>query len=250
MFARSEAVNYLRETVSRRQLAVAAALLAGLAACSYRGDIDNPMTIKATWISYLNGDDIRAACTEGAPLSYRLVYNSDYDVQLRSYEVIDDGAGGATLTARVQGPSGLVVNEATFSDPLGFARWTKRERHLDATQQDALDAALEASGAFAPAPQGLQLLSKETYWITSLCRDGAYYFNAWRFPSDRYDAITFDEMLFSFDETGVAVRAPVAVSSTAAAMANVPRRRESRDERGNFFLVKVGVNGFAGRLAF
>ncbi|MGD1876264.1 MAG: hypothetical protein ACFB13_02055 [Kiloniellaceae bacterium] len=243
-------MKHRRETVSRRQLAVAATLLAGLAACSYRGGIDDPATIKATWISYLNGDDIRAACTEGAPLSYRLVYNSDYDVQLRSYEVTGDRAGGATLTARVQGPSGLVVNEATFSNPLGFARWTKRERHLDAARRDALDAALEASGAFAPAPQGLQLFSKETYWITSLCRDGSFHFNAWRYPSDRYDAITFDEMLFTLDETGIAVRAPVAVPSTAAAKANAPRRWESSDERGNYFVVKVGENGFTDRLAF
>jgi len=250
MFAGKMAVKHRCETVWRRPLALAAALLAGLAACSYRGDIDNPTTIKATWISYLNGDDIRAACVEGAPLSYRLVYNSDYDVQLRSYEVKGDGAGGALLTARVQGPSGLVVNEVTFSDPLAFARWTKSERRLDAAQLEALDAALEASGAFAPAPQGLQLFSKETYWITSLCRDGVFHFNAWRYPSDRYDAITFDKQLFALDETGVAVRAPVAVPSTAAAKANVPRRRESSDERGNYFLVKVGENGLTDRLAF
>ncbi|WP_340117309.1 hypothetical protein [Pelagibius sp. 7325] len=237
-----------REAGRRQQLAVAAALLAGLTACSYRGGIDNPATIKTTWISYLNGDDIRAACTEGAPLSYRLIYNSDYDVQLRSYEVAGDGAGGATMTARVQGPSGLVVNEAIFSDSLGFARRIERERPLDAAQRDALDAALEASGAFAPAPRGLQLFSKETYWITSLCRDGTFHFNAWRYPSDRFDAISFDELLFALDDTGIAVRAPVAVPSTAAA--NVPRRRESSDERGNYFLVKVGDNGFTDRLTF
>jgi len=241
-------MKHRRETVGRRQLVVAAALLAGLAACSYRGGIDNPVPIKATWISYLNGDDIRAACTEGAPLSYRLVYTSDYDVQLRSYDVSGDGAGGATLTARVHGPSGLVVNEAIFSGSLGFARRIERERPLDAAQRDALDAALEASGAFAPAPQGLQLFSKETYWVTSLCRDGTFHFNAWRYPSDRFDAISFDEMLFALDDTSIAVRAPVAVPRTAAA--NVPRRRESSDECGNYFLVKVGDNGFTDRLAF
>lgn len=243
-------MKHCREPVRRRQLAVAAALLAGLAACSYRGGIENPATIKATWINYLNGDDIRAACTEGAPLSYRLVYNSDYDVQLRSYEVTGVDAGGAMLTARVEGPSGLVVNQAIFSDPLGFGRPTKRERPLDAAQLDALDAALEASGAFAPAPQGLQLFSKETYWITSLCRDGTFHFNAWRYPSDRYDAITFDEILFALDETGIAVRAPVAIPATAVARANVPRRRQGSDERGNYFLVKVGENSFTDRPVF
>ena len=76
------------------------------AACTYRGDIDDPTTIKATWFSYLNGDDIRARCSESSGLRYRLIYNADYDEQLRSYEVIGDGAGGieaGTLISRVHG---------------------------------------------------------------------------------------------------------------------------------------------------
>src|SRR3546814_7902105 len=80
------------------------------------------MTIKATWLSYLNGDDMRAACVEGAPLQYRLIYNADYDEQLRSYEVTgtpgsDGDAGGGRLVVRVLGSSGIAVNEMTFSDP-------------------------------------------------------------------------------------------------------------------------------------
>jgi len=172
-----------RRTGTRLLAAVACGAVAALAACTYRGDIDNPATLKATWYSYLNGDDIRAACIEGAPPRYRLIYNADYDEQLRSYEVTGKGTGGAQLTVRVLGQSGLVVNELTFSDPLGFARWTKSEIPLDAAQLATLDGALQASGAFAPAPEGLQLFSKETYWISTLCRDGLFYFNAWRYTS-------------------------------------------------------------------
>ncbi|MGF1630090.1 MAG: hypothetical protein ACFCUT_11525 [Kiloniellaceae bacterium] len=230
---------------------MAALLACGLlAACAYRGDIDNPTTLKATWLSYLNGDDIRAACGEGAPLRYRLIYNADYDEQLRSYELVGDGAAGAHLTARVLGPSGLVVNQMTFSDPLAFTRWTKSETRLDAAGLATLDSALAASGALAPAPRGLQLFSKETYWISNLCRDGVFHFNAWRFPSERYEAITFDTRLFALDETGIAVREPVAVPLGASARANVPRRRDSDDLHGNYFNVKVGENGLTERLAF
>jgi hypothetical protein len=231
-------------------------LAAGLAAaCTYRGDIDNPATIKATWLSYLNGDDMRAACVEGAPLQYRLIYNADYDQQLRSYEVIgaqsdNGGSGGARLVARALGPSGLVVNEMTFEDPLAFARWKRSEAPLGASVVERLDAALEASGAFAPAPKGLQLFSKETYWISNLCRDGVFYFNAWRFPSDRFDAISFDALLFALDETGVPVREPVAVRVGTSAKLNAPRRQESDDTRGNYFNVKVGENGLTDRLMF
>src|SRR3546814_11799868 len=111
------------------------------------------MTIKATWLSYLNGDDMRAACVEGAPLQYRLIYNADYDEQLRSYEVTgtpgsDGDAGGGRLVVRVLGSSGIAVNEMTFSDPLAFARWTRSEAPLGASVVARLNAALEASGAF------------------------------------------------------------------------------------------------------
>jgi len=225
---------------------LACALLAG---CSYQGNIDNPLTLKATWFSYLNGDDIRAGCTEGSGRRYRLVYNADYDEQLRSYEVADDGAGGAMLVARVQGPSGLVVNNISFSDPLGWARWTKSVTALSAQDVGRLDAALEESGALAAPPQGLQLFSKETYWISILCRDGMVSFNAWRFPSDRYEAITFDDLLFALDGTGVEVRAPQAVPVGASARASVPRRQESSDARGSFFNVKVGDDGLIGYTA-
>lgn len=241
----------------RRALCPAAGMLtvvlpALLAACSYQGDIDNPATIKATWFSYLNGDDIRAACSEGGGRRYRLVYNADYNEQLRSYEIVGDGDGdgGATLIARVQGASGLRVSRLRLADPLGWVRWTKSVAALSLDQAAGLDAALEASGAFAPAPSGLQLFSKETYWISSLCRDGKFFFNAWRFPSDRYRAVTFDDVLFSLDDTGVAVRAPVAVPPGASAKANVPRIRQAEDETGSFFNVKVGENGLTSRPAF
>lgn len=221
-----------------------------LAACSYRGDIDNPATLKATWFSYLNGDDIRAACREGSGRRYRLVYNADYNEQIRSYEIFDEGARGATLIARVQGPSGLRVSQLRLSDPLGWARWTKSVTPLSLDAAARLDAALEASGAFGPAPSGLRMFSKETYWISSLCRDGTFYFNAWRFPSDRYEAITFDALLFSLDDTGVALRAPVAVPPGASAKAQVPRVRDAEDVTGSFFNVQVGENGLTHRPAF
>ena len=215
-----------------------------VAACSYQGDIDDPL------FSYLNGDDIRAACVLGSPARYRLIYNADYDEQLRSYEVTGTPGGGAMLTARVLGASGLVVNRISFADLMGWARWTKSETTLSAEQLGSLDAALERSGAFDPAPAGLRLFSKETYWVSNLCRDGVFSFNAWRYPSQRYYALLFHEVLFSLDETGVAVREPVAVPLGASARASVPRRQQSIDERGNYFNVKVGDNGLTDRVAF
>ena len=233
----------------RPVLAFTAILSLGLAACTYRGDIDNPATIKATWFSYLNGDDIRETCVEGAAPRYRLVYNADYNEQIRSYEVTSDGAGGAGLTVRVQGRSGLNASRLTLSDPLGWARWTTSQMALDEAALNRLDKALAESGAFESAPTGLRLFSKETYWVSSLCKDGVFHFNAWRFPSARFDAITFDALLFERDATEIAVRPPRAVSPGERSDARKPRNRQSDDETGSFFNLQVGENGLAGNLA-
>lgn len=221
-----------------------------LAACAYRGDVDNPATTKATWVSYLNGDDIRSACGEGGALHYRLIYNADYDKQLRSYDLIGDGADGAVLTARVQGPSGLLVNnKLDLRDPLKGYRWQKSQAVLDGAALERLNQALQSSGAFEPAPAGLQLFSKETYWVSSLCRDGVFYFHAWRFPSDPFEEITFDAVLFDHDRTEVAVRPPQAIPPGQRFNVDSPRRRQTSDERGSTFNLKVGETGLEGYLA-
>ena len=134
-----------------------------LAGCAYRGGIDQPFTLKATWFSYLNGDDIRAACGPGAEPWFRLVYNGAYDEQLRAYEVVGDGAGGAHLVVRVLNGPGLDLTKLSFSDPQAVARWTKARDRLDGAGLAAVEAALEASGAFESAPDGLRLASEQFY---------------------------------------------------------------------------------------
>ena len=229
-----------------RRLAVLSGLV--LAACTYRGEIDTPATIKATWFSYLNGDDIRAACAEGAGDSYRLIYNADYNEQIRSYEVVGDEGDGARLTVRVQGRSGLVLEEFRLADPLAWMSWKTSRASLDAQTLGQLERALEQSGAFRPAPAGLRLHSRETFWVASLCRDGVFSFNAWRFPSARFDEVAFDEILFGHDATEVAVREPRAVLP-GDRRPESPRQRQGNDRSGSTFNLLVGENGLAGHLA-
>src|SRR5581483_11340747 len=85
-----------------------------LAGCAYHGNsetnLDNPAVQKFAWFSYLDGHDIRQSCaTLGpkAPAQYRLVYNGQYDQQLRTYEIDVAPSGGATLLARAKGPTNL-----------------------------------------------------------------------------------------------------------------------------------------------
>ncbi|MHA1153695.1 MAG: hypothetical protein ACTSQ7_13705 [Alphaproteobacteria bacterium] len=235
-----------RSAPLRVTLKAAAALglslvLVVLAGCTYRGEIDRPITFKATWFSYLNGDDIRAACVPGAEPWYRLVYNGAYDEQLRAYEVVGDGAGGAHLVARVLEGRGFDLRKASFSDPQAMARWTKARDRLDSSGLVALEAALEASGAFAAAPAGLWLASEQFFWIVALCRDGEFHFNVWRYPSEGYARLRFPDELLRRDGTGIAVNPPRKVSGVV---------RWHRDTRRNGsptnFDLTIGENGLAG----
>jgi hypothetical protein len=170
--------------LGRLQAAVRVLLLglcaSTLFACTYRGGVDEPVTRRFTWFSYLNGDDIRASCAATGEPSYRLVYNGSYEEQLRSYEVVGDGAGGAFFKARVMTGSGIDVTKLSPRDPLGPGRWRISEVRLNKSELAALEAALVASGVFEPAPAGLRLVSHQFYWISSACQDRTFHFNAWR----------------------------------------------------------------------
>ena len=214
-----------------------------LAGCAYRGGIDQPVTLKATWFSYLNGDDIRAACVPGAEPWYRLVYNGAYDEQLRAYEVVGDGAGGGHLVARVQEGRGLDLTKLSLGDPQAMARWTTARDRLDAAGLGAVEAALEASGAFEAAPAGLWLASEQFYWIAALCRDGRFHFNAWLYPSEGYARLRFPGALLRHDGTGIAVNPPRKV-------VGIVRNRREPKWNGNptNFDLTIGENGLAGQV--
>ena len=209
-----------------------------LAGCTYRGAIDQPVTLKLTWFSYLNGDDIRRACAPGAPDSYRLVYNGSYNEQLRSYEVAGDGSGGGYYTARVMRGGGLRLSQFTLSNPQAVAGWTVSRTHLTPARMAALTAALAQSGAFAGAPAGLRMASEQFYWTSAACRGGAFYFNAWLYPSERFDRLTFPDILFGDDRTGLAVNVPRDIPPIERGGSNT-----GMGERDLHFGLEVGDNG-------
>ena len=225
----------------RRDLGLALLALGVLAGCAYEGAIDQPVTIKATWFSYLNGDDIRSACTDGAPSWYRLVYNGNYDEQLRTYEVVTDGTGGAYYKARVQTGAGLDLTKFSFDGLQGMAGWTTVQTRLIPVDLAALERALEASDAFGPAPVGLRMASEQFYWVASLCRDGRFHFNAWLYPSARAAGLRFPQVLLGHDGTGIAVNPPREVAGIERV------RRTVKGEGGpQHFDLEVDENGFKG----
>lgn len=228
---------------TRRIAPLAAVLVAGLAACTYSGRSEDPVSRKLTWFSFLNGDDIRRRCgTSAQEWELRLVYNGNYDTQLRSYHIVADGAGGAFVNARATPKTYGKVNVLSLDDPLAAVRWAGSQTRLDAEARAELDGRLRASGLYGPTPTGLRLPSWGWYWTATVCTDGEVHYNAWLYPSKRWAEQDFREILAPYDDTGVAFTEPV-----KAVEARV-QQRSQYDEKGSRirFTMHVGDNGLKG----
>jgi hypothetical protein len=208
----------------------------GLAGCAYRGGVDEPITRRASWFSYLDGGGLRETCGPGTIDRYRLVYNGRYTEQLRSYEVTGDGAGGAILVSRALDEANLVT--LRLDDLQAPWRWKRSESRLSPAEMQEFIGRLGQSGLFDEAPEGLRLDSWKFYWVASGCRDGVFQFSAWVHPSPRWDALAFPELLFARDGTGVAVNPPRPVSVAEGAFARGPV-----DERGTTTRFSLQVDG-------
>lgn len=187
-------------------LASVIGIAAAVLGCTYRGNIDNPVVRKAAWFSYLDGTDIRTACGEGAPESFRLVYNARYEEQVRSYEVTADGTGSAYLVTRSRGRANAF--KVSLDDPFAPWRWRQSETQLSPAEYREFLGLLEKSGQFAGAPVGLRLFSGDFYWVGSACRSGVFTYHAWLYSKDGFAAVRFADFLFSRDRTEIAVNPP------------------------------------------
>ncbi len=234
----------VKQRLRQRRLLGAACLvgLGLLSACAYRGGIEQPLIQKFAWFSYLNGDDIRAACGPGAPSQYRLVYNGQYHRQVRSYEILAaGGGGGAAYTARVQGAAGIHFSGLSLANLDSFGGWTTARARLEAPDLAELERALHDSAAFSPPPSGMNLASEEFFWIFVGCREGKVVFNAWRSGDGRFAALSFPALLLRHDATGVAVNPPRDVGPIERGMrGNRPANPAPR------FDLAIGANGLLG----
>ena len=211
-----------------------------VAGCAYRGDVDNPVVRKVAWFSYLDGADIRSGCAEGAPDSFRLVYNARYEEQLRSYEITADGTGGAYLVARAKAPANAF--DISLDDVLAPWRWKKSEMRLSPDQYQRFLMLIEESGQFAGAPSGLRLFSGDFYWVGSACRNGVFAYDAWLYSRDEFREVRFADFLFSHDQTGLAVNPPRRIPANE--YLTPPGRQEDRNEIR--FWLQVRENGLGG----
>lgn len=193
----------------RLALLIAAAgslLLTG--ACAYHGETGNPVARNLTWFSYLNGDDIRQQCAAGGADRYRFVYNGIYTEQVRSYDVMSDaGDADPVLQVQVLGRRGQ-VGRIPLDSPSGvFAPWSGHVEtvHMRAVDVQNLRAAMQAGGVFRPLTKRLELSSDAFYWVVTACTGGTVSFNAYLWPSTRFEQAAFPNLLFAWDPTGIPV---------------------------------------------
>ena len=186
-------------------------LVLALAACTYRPGADNPVANSLTWFSYAGAGDIRADCRPGAADRMRLIYNGDYDEQVRTYDITvlaaDNSSVGGTLEVRVRVPVDL-SRGIILSSLIGPTQAKRQPVRIGPNELADLRRALGDSGLTRPAPDGLRLDSNEFYWLASVCIDGRFTVNAWKHPSPRFEALSFPAVLLKHDPTGIALNPP------------------------------------------
>ena len=209
---------------SRCLALLAVVALAAVSACSYEGGgINNPLTRKFEWLSYLAGDDIRAACASGAPDRFRVIYNGVWKEQVRVYEL--GLTGPHQLDVHVIGPGNLLSIMA--EDPLAPWRGTNAAVPLTDEQYGTLTRNLASSGAYASPQQALTLSSTDFYWTVASCHAGTFHLTAWLYPSEAFNRLTFPQWLQALDRTGIPFNPPrpwTEVASTPLGTADNPVR--------------------------
>jgi hypothetical protein len=213
-----------------------------LAACTFTGG-DNPVQRKFSWFDYVDGGDIRRSCGPGAPERYRFVYNGIYIEQVRTYDLVAEG-DGAFMRVRVLGPASVSQWTATAAgDLLAPWRGTTKTARLSPRKAEQLRRAMAGDGVFDGAPKGLELSSDGFYWTVAACHDGGFHFNAYRWPSDRYEAAAFPVLLAAWDPTDIPVNPPRKVTSEEIHRYRGPT---DVDEPRLQFTLRVGDNGLWG----
>jgi hypothetical protein len=171
-------------------LAAAAALV--LSGCASLGPAEEADARKLTWFSYVNGEDLRAQCSEDRPDRYRLIYNSKANAQLRTYEVqatgdTSEGGGGALVEARIIPAEALSRRDP--EDTLETGQTASLKLYLSPDQFEQLTTKLAASGVFSGSSMEFRTQTGGVFWLASGCHEGSYFLTAFSNPSDRFENI-------------------------------------------------------------
>lgn len=190
---------------------VLATLVTGLlAGCTTDGEIDNPAQRRATWFSFLSGDDIAAECEASGRERYRLTYIADREIQVRVYDIDADVTPTPQLRTRVlQVAASEWFPVPLFEDPSRPFRpydfvTSLSDDDLNAVREDLL----KAGWSTEPPPIGRKIASHSYAWLVAGCRDGAFSFQVWEYPDAEFANLTFPDVLFAVDNSAIDVVPP------------------------------------------
>lgn len=229
---------------------VLAALLAALAtgACEmpYEQAIETPVTRPFRWFGYVGGDDIRADCAAGARNHIRAVYNGLWEEQVRAYDIALHPDGTAALTSRVIADQGIVSSVELRAAGDLASPWNAKvgQRVLSRDEARDLVGLLQQSAAFGPPRAGQRLPDNDFWWTVASCRNGAWGFQAYHFPTDGFANARFAERLFALDPVAVPVNRPRRLEPAEMRYDAIKGPQRGRADRWQLL---VGKDGLAAR---
>ena len=224
-----------------------ASLYSLLAGCNYTGVTGDPVIRNLTWFSYLNGDDIRSSCSPGAPDRYRLIYNAQWDKQVRTYEITArhplasiPTQTGAVLDIRVFVSTGVINS---YIDTLsGRAGGSATSLTLGPVEIAEFRDKLARSGFDQPLLNSVWLRSDQFFWIGMACENGQFRYKAWPIdptvPANDLARLAFPAFLMAHDTVK-----PPASPAHYLALSPFDSARAQKEHNSIQFRLEVDASG-------
>jgi hypothetical protein len=212
----------------------------------YEQAIETPVTRTFRWFGYVGGDDIRAVCAQRGRNHIRAVYNGLWEEQVRAYDIALNPDGTAALTSRVLADQGIVSSIELRQAGDLTSPWNAKvgQRVLSRDDMRDLLGLLQQSAAFGPPRAGQRLPDNDFWWTVASCRDGAWGFQAYHFPTDGFANARFAEKLFALDPVAVPINRPRRLEPAELRYDSIKGPQRGRADR---WQLAVGKDGLAAR---
>lgn len=205
-----------------------------LAACQARGPADNRADFRYQWLDYLQGQDIQATCRADGPDRVRLIYNADFNVQIRTFDLfIDNNGAGVLDTRRWISAGSLLRLNGSLSQVLAPQ---KGQATLSPDQVFQLTGLLGESGFPGPVPAGGKLRSDSYFWAGLACVDGVFGIQVWSGQDLRN--VRFAGLLEQWDPIGEPLP-PASVAPLPPFATVVAANRRERDASKLYYEAEV-----------
>jgi hypothetical protein len=192
---------FLRVNLARLPRLVVLALLS-LPVAGCVGPNDGLIGGRLSWFQYVSGHDMARSCARSSLERYRLIFNAEYTKQVRTYDILQNGAG-ARLNARVF--RGSVTVDAAFSSAVQGLVGRGGARELDGPDYAAFKRTIASAEPYL-GDEPVFLRSDSYYWVVLKCDAGRLVARAFTGPPAALEGLAFRRFLLDRDPTGVPVR--------------------------------------------